>query len=74
MRTKHNKSDVIHDVEIQINNTMNKWIMMLIIVLNRNYIFYKGGTNYVEYESLAKILIVRGIEIYHSVVYITSHL
>ena len=68
---------MIHDVEIQINNNMtmvNKWIMMLIIVLNNNHILYNGGTNLVECESLAKILIVRRIDIYHSVVYITSHL
>ena len=47
MRKFNNKSDVIHGVEIQINNTMtmvNKWIMMLIIVLNSNHILYNGGT------------------------------
>ena len=53
---------------------VNKWIMMLIIVLNSNHILYNGGTNHVECESLAKILIVRRIEIYHSVVYIISYL
>ena len=45
---------MIHDVEIQINNTItmvNKWIMMLIIVINSNHILYNGGTNHVECES-----------------------
>ena len=48
---------VIHDMEIQINNTMtmvNKWIMMLIIVHNSNRILYNGGTNHVECVSQPK--------------------